>query len=353
MNTMLNKIFAIFLIFTPATLAAKYLHFSPVVVFFLAALAIVPLAKFLGDATEALAAHTSPALGGILNATFGNATEFIISLFALRAGLIELVKASITGSIIGNLLLVLGAAIFAGGLRYKIQKFNRTLARASASTLLLAVIALIVPAIFLNTAPRVGDLIIEELSILVAVFMLIVYLAGLLFTLHTHKNLSNTASGVSGGPGWSIRKSVLILAGTTGAVAWMSEILVGSVEPIIRHFGWTELFLGVIVVAIIGNAAEHAAAVMMAAKNKMDIALQISLGSATQIVMFVAPILILASLFFQKPMSLIFNNFELAAIIFAVLISNLVTADGESNWLEGLQLLMAYAIMAVAFFFIP
>jgi Ca2+:H+ antiporter len=350
---MVNKIFAILLIFTPATLAAQYLQFSPVVLFFLAALAIVPLAKFMGDATEALAAHTSPALGGILNATFGNATELIISLFALRAGLSELVKASITGSIIGNLLLVLGAAIFTGGVKYKIQTFNQTLARASASTLLLAVIALIIPAIFLQTAPRVGDRIIEELSIFVAIFMLIVYVAGLFFTLHTHKTLSNTDNDASAGPGWSIRKSILILAGATLAVAWMSEILVGSVEPIIKHLGWTELFLGVIVVAIIGNAAEHAAAVMMAAKNKMDIALQISIGSATQIVIFVAPILVLTSLLFQEPMSLIFNNFELAAIIFAVLISNLVTADGESNWLEGLQLLMAYAIMAVGFFFIP
>ena len=350
---MINKILAILLVFTPATVAAKYLHVSPVVLFFLAALAIVPLAKFMGDATEALAAHTSPTLGGILNATFGNATELIISLFALRAGLSELVKASITGSIIGNLLLVLGAAIFAGGLKYKIQTFNQTLARASASTLLLAVIALIIPAIFLQTAPRVGDRIIEELSILVAVFMLIVYFAGLLFTLHTHKSLTTTENDASEGPGWSIRKSILILAGATLAVAWMSEILVGSVEPIIKHLGWTELFLGVIVVAIIGNAAEHGAAVMMATKNKMDLALQISIGSATQIVIFVAPILVLASLFFQEPMSLIFNNFELAAIIFAVLISNLVTADGESNWLEGLQLLMAYAIMAVGFFFIP
>ncbi|MHB9072357.1 MAG: calcium/proton exchanger [Desulfobaccales bacterium] len=350
---MLDKIFTILLIFVPATLAGKYLHFSPLVLFFLSALAIVPLAKLLGDGTEALAAHTSPALGGILNATFGNATELIISLFALRAGLTELVKASITGSIIGNLLLVLGAAIFAGGLKYKIQEFNQTMARASASTLLLAVIALIIPAIFLQTAPKVGDRIIEELSIFVAIFMLIVYCAGLLFTLHTHKHLSINDDEPSAGLGWSIRKSIIILLSSTLAVAWMSEILVGSIEPIIKHLGWTELFIGVIVVAIIGNAAEHSSAIMMAVKNKMDIALQISIGSATQIVMFVAPLLVLVSLLFKEPMSLIFHTFELVAIILAVLISNLVTADGESNWLEGLQLLMAYAIMAVAFFFLP
>jgi Ca2+:H+ antiporter len=350
---MFNKICTILLILTPATLVAQYWHFSPLILFFLSALAIVPLAKFLGDGTEALAAKTSPALGGILNATFGNATELIISLFALRAGLIELVKASITGSIIGNLLLVLGAAVFAGGLQYKTQQFNKTMARASASTLLLAAIALIIPAIFLQTAPQVGERIIEELSIFVAVFMLIVYFAGLLFTLHTHKHLSVNESATSESLGWSIKKSLLILISSTLAVAWMSEVLVGSVEPIIKHFGWTELFLGVIVVAIIGNAAEHSAAVMLAVKNKMDIALQISIGSATQIVMFVAPILVLVSLFFKEPMNLVFNIFELVAIILAVLISNLVTADGESNWLEGLQLLMAYAIMAVGFFFFP
>jgi Ca2+:H+ antiporter len=350
---MWEKIFTTLLIFMPLTVAGKYLHFSPVVLFFLSALAIIPLAKLLGDGTEALAARTSPALGGILNATFGNATELIISLFALRAGLIELVKASITGSIIGNLLLVLGAAIFAGGLKYKIQKFNQTMARASASTLLLAVIALIIPAIFLQSAPRVGSRIIEELSIFVAIFMLIVYFAGLLFTLHTHKHLSNKEDEPSQGLGWSTRKSILILLGSTLAVAWMSEILVGSIEPIIKHLGWTELFIGVIVVAIIGNAAEHTSAVMMATKNKMDIALQISIGSATQIVMFVAPVLVLVSLLFREPMSLVFTSFELVAIILAVLISNLVTADGESNWLEGIQLLMAYAIMAVAFFFLP
>jgi Ca2+:H+ antiporter len=350
---MAKKIFALLLIFTPATLVAKYLDFSPLGLFFLAALAIVPLAKFMGDGTEALAAHTSPALGGVLNATFGNATELIISLFALRAGFIELVKASITGSIIGNLLLVLGAAIFAGGLKFKTQKFNKTMAGASAATLLLAAIALIMPAIFLQTSPQVGARIIEELSIVVAILMLIVYVAGLLFTLHTHKHLSKREEEQSAIPGWSIRQSILILILSTMAVAWMSEILVGSIEPIIKYLNWTELFLGVIVVAIIGNAAEHSAAVIMATKNKMDIALHIAIGSATQIVMFVAPVLVLVSLLFKEPMSLVFNIFELVAIILAVLISNLVIVDGESNWLEGLQLLMAYAIMAAAFFFFP
>ena len=350
---MLNRICLVLLLVTPATLAGKYLHFSPLLLFFLAALAIVPLAKFMGDGTEALAAHTTPALGGILNATFGNATELIISLFALRAGLSELVKASITGSIIGNLLLVLGMAIFAGGLKYKTQKFNTTLARASASTLLLAVIALIIPAIFVKTAPQVGGRIIEELSIFVAVFMLIVYVAGLWFTLHTHRHLSAFKAEVPDEPVWGLKKSLLVLLASTVAVAFMSDILVESVEPIVEYLGWTEFFIGVIVVAIVGNAAEHAAAVVLAYKNRMDIALHIAIGSATQIVMFVAPLLVLVSIFFSEPMSLVFNVFEVVAIVLAVFISNMVTADGESNWLEGIQLLMAYAIMAVAFFFVP
>jgi Ca2+:H+ antiporter len=350
---MLNRICLVLLILTPATLAGKYLHFSPQLLFFLAALAIIPLAKFLGDGTESLAAHTTPALGGILNATFGNATELIISLFALRAGLTELVKASITGSIIGNLLLVLGMSIFVGGLKYKTQKFNKTLARASASTLLLAVIALISPAIFLKTAPQVGGRIIQELSIFVAVFMLIVYMAGLLFTLHTHRHLSAFETEVPDKPVWSLKKSLLVLLAATVAVAFMSDILVESVAPIMKYLGWTEFFIGVIVVAIIGNAAEHTAAVVLAAKNRMDIALHIAIGSATQIVMFVAPLLVLVSMFFSQPMSLVFNAFELVAIVLAVFISNMVTADGESNWLEGVQLLMAYAIMAIAFFFVP
>jgi Ca2+:H+ antiporter len=350
---MLDKFFIILLGFLPLTLAARFLHFSPIVQFFLSALAIVPLAKFIGDGTEELAARTSPALGGILSATFGNATELIISLFALRAGMSELVKASITGSIIGNLLLVLGASIFAGGLKYKIQEFNKTMAKASGSTLLLAVIALIIPAIFRFTAPKIGGRIIEELSVFVAIFMLIVYAASLLFTLYTHRDLTAAEVEARESTRWSSRQSLAILLGGTIGVAYMSDILVGSIEPIIRQLGWTELFIGVIVVAIIGNAAEHTAAVMMATRNKMDITLQIAIGSATQIAMFVAPVLVLVSLLFQKSMSLVFSGFELVAIILAILISNLITEDGKSNWLEGVQLLMAYAIMAVAFFFHP
>ena len=348
----MDKFFAILLAFVPITVILHYINLSPIFIFFLSALAIVPLAKYIGESTEELAIHTGPALGGLMSATFGNATELLISVFAIKAGLIEVVKASITGAIIGNLLLVLGFAMFIGGLKHKKQEFNKTASLASASTLLLTVIALVIPAIFLQTAPEIGKNIIQELSVFVSIFMIVIYIASLLFTLFTHKHLYTEEVGKYDGK-WSITKSVLILLTATGLVAWMSEILVGSIGPVVAKFGWTELFIGVIFVAIIGNAAEHTSAVMMALKNRMDLALQISIGSATQIAMFVAPVLVLFSLFFKNNMSLIFNTFELIAIVLSVMIANLVVEDGESNWLEGLQLIMAYAIMAVAFFFHP
>jgi Ca2+:H+ antiporter len=348
----MNKIFFSLLIFIPVTLIAEFFHLAPIAVFFISAIAIIPLAKYIGEATEELSVYTGPALGGILNATFGNATELIIGIFAINAGLIEVVKASITGSIIGNLLLVLGMAMFFGGWGEKRQESNRTASMASAATLLLAMIALVIPAIFLQTAPNAGGKIIEELSVSVAVLMILVYAANIWFSLHTHKHLYAEEVGKAEAK-WSKTKSIIILLVSTLAVAWMSEILVGSIEPIVKSLGWTELFIGVVVVAIIGNAAEHTSAITMAVKNKMDLALQVSIGSATQIVMFVAPLLVLVSLFFKEQMSLVFNTFELIAIVLSVLIANLVVEDGESNWLEGLQLVVAYAIMAVAFFFHP
>ncbi len=349
---MTDKIFLALLIFVPAAIAANFAHASTLVIFLLSALAIVPLAKFIGEATEELASYTGSAFGGLLNATFGNATELLIGILALRAGLLEVVKASITGSIIGNLLLVTGTAMLAGGWKHKKQVFNRTGAMASSATLLLAVIALVMPAIFLQTAPTVGSQVIEELSLFVAIFMLIVYAASLFFVLRTHKHLYTEEVGKYE-PKWSKFKSLLILLAATLAVAWVSDILVGAIEPMVTRFGWTELFIGVIFVAIIGNAAEHFSAISMAIKNRMDLALQISIGSATQIAMFVAPVLVLVSLFFKTQMSLVFNLFELVSIVLSVLIINLVVEDGESNWLEGVQLLMAYAIMAVGFFLHP
>lgn len=352
MKNLLEKIFLVLLLFIPITLAAQFLGASPLAIFFLSALAIIPLAKFIGEATEELAAYTGPAFGGLLNATFGNATELLIGIFALRAGLVEVVKASITGSIIGNLLLVSGMAMLAGGFKYKKQAFNKTGALAASSTLLLAAIALIIPAIFLQTAPTAGANIIEELSVFVSVFMLVVYAASLFFILHTHKHLYTEDVGKYEAR-WSKTKSIAILLVATLAVAWMSEILVGSIEPVVHALGWTELFIGVVVVAIIGNAAEHTSAIVTAYKNRMDLALQISIGSTTQIAMFVAPALVLCSLFFKTQMSLVFNTFELIAIVLSILIANLVVEDGQSNWLEGLQLTMAYCIIAVAFYFHP
>lgn len=349
----MEKFFKILLFFIPVAFFVNSYRFSPIVIFAFSALAIIPLAKFIGEATEELTIYTGPAWGGFLNATFGNATELIIGIFALQAGLIEVVKASITGSILGNLLFVLGSAIFFGGIKRKEQKFNATAAKASGSTLLLAIIALVIPAIFLQTSSisSTGG-VIEKLSVLVAIIMIIAYFASLIFSLYTHKHLYTEDVGKYEAK-WSIKKSISILLISTVAVAFMSEILVGSIEPIVASLGWTELFIGVIFVAIIGNAAEHTSAITMAVKNKMDLSLQIAIGSATQIVMFVAPALVLISLFFPTNMSLVFNTFELVAIIFSVFVVNAVIEDGESNWFEGVQLIMAYIIIAVAFFFHP
>ncbi len=350
---MLNKFFNVLLIFIPITIIAHLLNLPAIFVFILSAISIIPLAKYIGEATEELTVYTGPALGGFLNATFGNATELIIGIFALQAGLTEVVKASLTGSILGNLLLVLGTAVFFGGIKRPKQTFNGVAAKASASTLLLAAIALVIPAIFLQTSKisATGG-VIEKLSVLVAIIMILSYLASLIFSLVTHKHLYTEDVGKYEAK-WSIKKSIIILLISTVAVAFMSEILVGSIEPLVASFGWTELFIGVIFVAIIGNAAEHTSAITMAIKGKMDLALQVSMGSATQIAMFVAPALVLISLFFPTNMSLVFNTFELVSIIFSVFIVNAIIEDGECNWFEGVQLVMAYIIIAVAFFFHP
>jgi len=348
----MDKVFFVLLLLAPAAIVAHYLGAPAVIVFFLCAAAIVPLAKFIGEATEELAGRTSSAIGGFLNATFGNATELIIGIFALKAGLLEVVKASITGSIIGNLLLVLGTAMFLGGIKRNKQKFNKTAVLAGASSLLLASVALVLPAVFLWTAPSVGGSVVEELSVFVSVALVIGYAANLLFSLHTHKHLySEDVAKYE--PKWSPAKAIVIMLVAMIAVSWVSEILVGAIVPVVAHFGWTQLFIGVVFVAVIGNIAEHLSAITVAVKNRMDLAIQISVGSATQMIMFVAPALVILSLFIGKPMSLIFNVFELFSILFAVLITNAVVSDGESNWFEGVQLILAYAIIAVAFYFHP
>jgi Ca2+:H+ antiporter len=348
----LENVFKVLLIFVPLSLFAEYMHSSPIVIFILASLAIIPLAKFIGESTEEISARTGPALGGLLNATFGNATELIISFFALQRGLTEMVKASITGSIIGNLLLILGMAFFFGGLGKNQQEFNTTAASTSASTLFLATAAIVMPAVFVLTSENPSAAVIETLSIAVSIIMAISYLASLLFSLYTHKHLY-TADMAECKAQWSVKKSVSILLASTVAVAVMSEILVGSIEPLAESLGWTELFIGMIFVAIIGNAAEHVSAITIAIKDRMDLALQIAVGSTTQIAMFVVPVLVFTSYFFETPMNLIFTTFELACIVSAVFMVKSIIEDGKSNWFEGLQLLGTYGIMAVVSFLHP
>jgi Ca2+:H+ antiporter len=351
-TNILEKAFLVFLVFVPLSLFAEYMRFSPVIIFILASLAIIPLAKYIGESTEEISAHTGPTLGGLLNATFGNATELIISFFALQAGLTEMVKASITGSIIGNLLLVLGMAIFFGGLRRDQQSFNIIAASTSASTLFLATAAIIMPAVFVQTSEAPQAMTIEILSIAVSVIMAVSYLASLIFSLYTHKHLF-TVDAAEYNAKWGINKSVAILFASTIAVAVMSEILVGSIEPLATSLGWTELFIGMIFIAIIGNAAEHISAITIAMKNRVDLALQIAVGSSIQIAMFVVPVLVFTSYLLGKPMNLVFTGFELASIVISVIMVKSIIEDGKSNWFEGLQLLGTYGIIAVISFLHP
>jgi Ca2+:H+ antiporter len=345
----MDKLFIALLGFVPVAIAAYFAGAPAVAVFFLAAIAIVPLAKYIGEATEELTAKTNPVVGGLLNATFGNAAELVIGIFALKAGLIDVVKASITGSIIGNLLLVLGFAMLAGGWSREKQTFNRTGILAQGSTLFVVTIALVVPAISYQTADATGASWVGSLSVLVSLVLICMYGASLLFSLHTHKHLYLEDAGEAV-PRWSTTRALVTLVAAMIAVAVVSDILVHSIEPLLERLGWSQLFVGVIFVAIVGNAAEHFSAIVAARKNRIDLALQISIGSATQIALVVAPILVILGLFFGQPMDLIFNTFELVAMVLAVIIVNFVTQDGESNWLEGLQLLAAYAIMAIAFY---
>jgi Ca2+:H+ antiporter len=348
----MGKFFFFLLFAVPLAFGAQLLGLSPALVFVLSAVAVVPLAKYIGQATEELATRTTPALGGLLNAAFGNAPELIIGLFALHAGLIDLVKASIAGSILSNLLFVLGVAMLAGGWKREKQSFNKTAVMANGSTLFLVAIALVVPAIFAYTAPGAGSAVVERLSIAVSLLLLCVYAMSLVFSLRTHKHLYLEEVGKVEAR-WSLKYSLLVLCTSTAAVALMSNSLVSSVEPLVESWGWSQLFIGVIVIALIGNAAEHYSAVVVALKNRMDLSLQIAIGSAMQIPMVVAPLLLLASLLLPVHMNLVFDTFELICIVLSVSIVNLVIADGESNWLEGLQLVAAYAIVAVSFFFHP
>ncbi|MDG3007169.1 calcium/proton exchanger [Paludisphaera mucosa] len=352
------------LLAVPVAVGLRFAGAGPIWLFLASCLAIVPLAGLMGRATEQLAERLGPGIGGLLNATFGNAAELIIALFALFNGLDEVVKASLTGSIIGNILLVLGASLLAGGLKYDVQRFNRTAAGVGSTMMVLAAIGMLVPAIF-HALPEVtaADLILEhELSVGVSIVLLLAYAAHLIFSLKTHKGLFNPeptevdsdldAAHVHG-PLWSTSKSVGVLIGATLFVAWMSEILVGAVEGASHALGMNGVFVGVIVVAIVGNAAEHSTAVLVAMKNQMDLAVGIAIGSSLQIALFVAPVLVLASYLRAQPMDLLFSSLEVLAVLISVAIARMVAEDGESNWLEGLMLLTVYVILALAFFFLP
>jgi Ca2+:H+ antiporter len=331
--------------------------------FICSCLAVVPLAGWMGRATEELAEHLGQGIGGLLNATFGNAAELIIALMALSKGLTGVVKASITGSIIGNILLVMGASILGGGLKFPVQRFNKTAARASATTLTLASVALTIPTVFhMTVAGRSGAWnrrTEQELSLAIAVVLFATYACVLGFELITHKQLYAGASRDGGADrneavsGWSVSKSLLILIVATGLVALMSEFLVSAVEAARSALGLTEVFIGVIVIAVIGNAAEHSTAVIMALKNKMGLSIGIAVGSSLQIALFVAPVLVFCSYPFGTPMDLEFTLPEVVAVIVAVQLIFQISGDGETNWLEGVQLLSLYLILGILFFYLP
>lgn len=340
----------------PVALALRYWHVSDLWIFVCSGVAIIPLAGLMGRATESLAASLGPGIGGLLNATFGNAAELIIALLALRQGETELVKASITGSIIGNVLLVLGLAIFLGGLKYPHQTFNRTAAGIGSTLMALASIGLIIPTIhfYLQKVhdPAQESASLEYLSEEIAGILAFMYLLSLIFSLRTHHHLF-AGDGHEEKPEWSRVASVLVLLVATAGVAVMSEFLVASVEHAAEQLGMNRVFIGVIVVAIIGNAAEHSTAVMVAMKNQMDLAVTIAIGSTLQIALFVAPVLVLAGYLMGTPLDLHFSAMEVVAVVIAIAVVSLVSQDGESNWMEGALLLAVYAILGLAFYHLP
>jgi len=348
------KYLNILLIFAPIAILGRLLGWPPPLLFATSALAVIPAAGILGQATEELAARTGPRLGGLLNATLGNAAELIITLFAIRSGLFELVKASITGSIIGNILLVMGMSILVGGIKNGQQRFNRTHAGVNATQLILGVAALAIPSLFFFAHEETSGAV-EWLSLGTATAMLAIYAAGLIFGFRRaspEPDLARETQEEHHG-GWSLRRSIILLIGATVLIAALSEILVGAVEYTVAALGVSEFFIGIIVVPLVGNVAEHTVAVQAAWKNKMELSMAVSLGSSLQIALFVAPALVFVSLLMGNPLTLVFNRFEIVALFAGSLIAALVAQDGETNWLEGAQLLAVYAILALAFFFLP
>jgi Ca2+:H+ antiporter len=347
----------ILLIALPFAILAELMHWSQIAVFILSALAIIPLAGYIGAATEVLAFHTNPRIGGLLNATLGNAAELIITITAIRAGYYELVKASITGSILGNLLLVLGMSFVLGGLRNGVQKFDRKQASNNAIMLVLTVIILVIPSLLSHYIGNIEapEPKVETLSVGVATVMIILYILGLIYSYKVIGGpvVVEEVSNETELKRWSLRTGIIILILSTVGVAYLSELLVGAVEPVVTTLGLSEFFIGLIVIPIIGNVAEHIVAVRVAMKNKMTLSVEIAIASSLQIALFVAPLLVFISLLIGHPLTLIFNPLELIALIAGVLIAALVSADGESNWLEGAELLAIYLILALTFFLMP
>jgi Ca2+:H+ antiporter len=377
-----GNILNLLLVFVPVAFVMEFvLHSAPLAIFVISCLAIIPLAGLMGHATEELAERMGEGVGGLLNATFGNAAELIIAIMALRAGLYELVKASITGSIIGNILLVFGLSTLVGGLRFPTQKFNPTAASLGTTLLVLSVVGLLVPAVFHQLVGNTATAAERNLSLEIAIVLMVTYVLSLFFTLKTHKHLytgdvhredddapaitghgaaAHTGPAADVGHGHAARptwKPVALLLAATVGIAFMAEFLVGAAEVTARQLGWSEIFVGVIVVAIIGNAAEHSTAIIMAAKNKMDVAINIAVGSSIQVALFVAPVLVFLSYFLapagRGPLDLIFTPLEVLAVSAAAGIMAFISHDGESHWMEGVQLLAVYVILGIAFYFLP
>jgi Ca2+:H+ antiporter len=360
---------SILLVAFPLAVLAEFLGWPPTLVFGLSAIGVIPMAGYIGEATEGLAEHTGPKIGGLLNATLGNAAELIITLVAIQAGLLDLVKASITGSILGNLLLVMGFAMFIGGRKHGLQTFDRRQSGNNAILLTLSVLALVIPSLFGHailgsTASLVEDshafsVSVEALSIGVAIIMIILYVLGLIYSLNQLNKpddkavLTYSTEQVPHKKVWSVRTSVIVLSLATLGVVILSEILVGAVESVVEGLGISEFFLGIILIPIIGNVAEHLVAVQVAARNHMDLSVEIAISSSLQIALFVAPLLVFISLIIGNPLTLIFNQFELMALGAGVLIAALAAMDGESNWLEGAALIAVYLILGIAFFLLP
>jgi Ca2+:H+ antiporter len=357
----LSKSSAIYvlLIFAPIAAGLEFVHADHLVLFVISAIALIPLAKLIGDSTEHLSTHYGPTAGSLLNVTFGNAAEIIIAVTAISAGLLDLVKASITGAIIGNILLILGLSIVAGGFRYKEQSFSRENIGVQSSMLFLAIIGLAVPTILAITilSPSENQGQVQLLSDALAIILLIVYILGIVFTFITHKHLftpSETAEDMqeSHGTHWSKKKSFLLLAASMAGVIVVSEILVASVETTGKELGFGQLFVGAVIVGIVGNAAEHSSAILLSLKGKIELSIGIAAGSGTQIALFVVPILVFAGIAMGQPFTLVFTLLELATIFLAAIILNLIVHDGRSNWFEGVMLTAVYIIIAIAFFFV-